>query len=95
MSQTSPFRNKILLAKFVVCSVPRSQGDRYRVIRGGSDLGFVALEDGRPMPRVQRDENPSEGLEELPLFTTPRGRLDSWGCLIIYIYILIKHIGER
>lgn len=47
-----------------------AQGDRYRVIRHGSDLGFVALEDGRPMPRDQRDENPmSEGSEglELPL----------------------------
>ena len=47
-----------------------AQGDRYRVIRHGSDLGFVALEDGRPMPRDQRDESPrSEGSEglELPL----------------------------
>lgn len=47
-----------------------AHGDRYRVIRHGSDLGFVALEDGRPMPRDQRDENPmSEGSEglELPL----------------------------
>ena len=47
-----------------------AQGDRYRVIRHGSDLGFVALEDGRPMPRDQRDENPmSEGSEGEDLTT--------------------------
>eukprot|EP00435_Cladocopium_sp_Y103_P052806 s615_g16.t1 len=38
----------------------RWEGDSYRVIRHGSELGFVALKDGRPMPRDEIDESKGE-----------------------------------